>query len=204
MRYPKIILAIVLNLFLVSATFGADPYVIDPVHSSIGFSVRHLVISNVKGQFTDYSGTIFFDEQDITKSSVNVTIKTASINTGSNDRDNHLRSADFFDAANHPEITFKSTRIEKKGDGYVCVGTLTMRRVSKEVAIPFTLLGQTKDPRGNTRIGLEANLVLNRQDYGISWSRTMDTGGLVAGNEVKIELNVEAVKRRAEPERKGT
>jgi len=128
---------------------------------------------------------------------VRVTIKTASIDTGNADRDNHLRSPDFFDAAKYPEITFASTRIEKRGDEYVCIGTLTIRGVSREVAIPFRILGVVRDQRGNTRLGVEAGLTINRLDYGVSWSRALEGGGLVVGNDVKIELNVQAIKRAA-------
>lgn len=193
MRYTKLMLVWIATLFSVSSALSADQYTIDPVHSSIGFSVRHMMVSNVKGKFKDVSGTIVYDAADITKSSVNVTIKTASISTDNDQRDNHLRSPDFFDAANNPDITFQSKRIEKKGTGYVAVGTLTMRGVPKEVSMPFAILGTVKDQRGRGRLGVEASLTINRMDYGISYSRALDSGGLVVSNEVKIELNVEAV-----------
>ena len=173
---------------------SAERYEIDPAHTSIGFAVRHLVINKVRGSFKTFSGEIFYDEKDITKSSVSVTIQAASISTDHQKRDKHLRSPEFFDVERFPLITFRSTRVERRADGYVAVGTLTMHGISREIALPFTLLGRVKDPWGNTRIGVEASLTLNRQDYGVSWSKTMDNGGLVVGNEVRIEINLEAIR----------
>lgn len=173
---------------------AADQYEIDVSHTTVGFSVRHMVITNVKGKFNDFSGRIFYDENDISKSSVQVTIKAASIDTSNARRDEHLRSPDFFETAKHPEITFRSEKIEKRGDGYVAHGPLTMRGVSRPVSIPFAITGKVKDPGGKERIGVEASLTINRQDWGIAWSRVMDNGGLVVSNEVKIELNVQAIK----------
>ncbi len=197
MRISRVLAIVVIALTSFSRVWGADEFVIDPVHSSIEFSVRHMMVTNVRGRFREFSGTIFYDEKDVTKSSVRVAIKTASIDTGNTDRDNHLRSPDFFDAAKYPEITFVSTRIEKRGDEYVCIGTLTIRGVSREVAIPFRILGVVRDQRGNTRLGVEAGLTINRLDYGVSWSRALEGGGLVVGNDVKVELNVQAIKRAA-------
>ncbi len=197
MRMSRIVMLIAASLAGLIPVWGAEEFAIDPVHSSIEFSVRHMMVTNVRGRFREFSGTIFYDEKDIRKSSVRVTIKTTSIDTGNTDRDNHLRSPDFFDAAKYPEITFASTRIEKRGDAYVCIGTLTIRGVSREVAIPFQILGVVRDQRGNTRLGIEAGLTINRLDYGVSWSRALEGGGLVVGNDVKIELNVQAIKRAA-------
>ena len=197
MRYKKdVVFASVLSLFFVTAAFSADKYEIDAVHTSVGFSVRHLVISNVKGKFNDVSGIIMYDDSDLNKSSVSVTIKTASIDSDNQDRDGHLKSGDFFNVEKYPEITFKSKRIEKKDDGYVAIGDLTIRGVTKEVNLTFTVLGPIKDPWGNMKIGVEGSLTIDRQDYGVSWSKTMDNGGLVVGNEVKMEFSVEAVKAK--------
>lgn len=195
MQARKVVLALAWTLLLASPTRSADTYVIDPVHSLAGFSVRHLMINNVQGRFNDFSGTILYDEKDITKSSVKVTINAASINTENADRDKDLRSPNFFDVANYPTLTFESKRIQKKGKSYLCIGTLTMHGVSKEVTLPFQILGKVKDPWGNTRLGVEASLTLNRQEYGIAYNKTLDNGGLIVGNEVKITLNVEAVKK---------
>jgi polyisoprenoid-binding protein YceI len=192
MKQKQLILAGVASLLVAAAAQGADRYQIDPAHTQIGFSVRHLVISNVQGKFNEFSGTILYDAQDITKSSVSITIKAASIDTGVEQRDNHLRSADFFDAAKYPEITFQSTRLEKQGEGLVAVGILTMHGVAKEVVVPFSLTGPIKDPWGKQRVGVEASLTISRQDWGLSYSKAMDSGGLIIGNDVKIALNVEA------------
>ncbi len=183
-------------MLVAGSVLAADSYQIDPVHSNIGFSVRHMVISNVKGNFTDFSGTILYDDKDISKSSVNVTIKTTSINTGNQYRDNDLKSGNFFEAEKYPEITFQSTKIDKAVEGFDLIGNLTMRGVTKEVKIPFNVLGTVKDPYGNTRLGAEGTLTINRQDYGISFNKALDNGGLVVGNEVKIDLNIEAVNKK--------
>ncbi len=195
MRYRTLVVSGLFSLLLASAALAADRYEIDPVHTRIGFTARHLMINSVAGRFMDFTGSILYDEQDITKSAVSVKIQTASVNTENKMRDDDLRSPNFFDAAKYPEITFQSSRIEKQGDGYVCVGTLAMHGVSKEVAIPFTILGKIKDPWGNTRIGLESGLKIDRRDWGLTYSKTMDSGGLIVGDEIKIELNVEAVKK---------
>jgi polyisoprenoid-binding protein YceI len=194
MRIKTITVMLTLCAF-VALLAAADTYEIDRSHSSVGFSVKHMVISSVKGSFTDFSGTIMYDEEEITNSSVSVTIKTGSINTGDDRRDGHLRSADFFDAENHPEITFVSKKVSKRADGHVVTGDLTMRGVTKEVEIPFIITGKITDPRGKTRIGVEGKLTIDRQDYGVSWSRTMDAGGLVVSDDVRIELLLEAVKQ---------
>src|SRR6476620_8470277 len=163
-KYIRSILAVVFSLFSASIAFSADSYSIDAAHSSIVFSIRHLAISNVRGRFTDFSGTLVYDEQDINKSSVEMTIKAASINTDVKQRDDHLRSADFFDVAKYADITFKSARIEKRGEAYVAVGMLTMHGVSKEVAIVFKIGGKTKDMVGEVHLGAEGALTINRQD----------------------------------------
>src|SRR5215831_17780030 len=194
MHSKRLLWTFILGLCL-AANARADSFVLDPPHTSVEFGVRHLMINTVKGKFPEVTGTIEFDGQDVSKSSVNVTIKTGSVNTGSADRDKHLRSADFLDVEKFPEMTFKSSRIEKQGDGYAAVGTLTIRGVAKEIVLPFNFLGQIKDPQGRTKIGVEASLTLNRRDYGISWSKTMDNGGLVVANEVKIEISFEAVRK---------
>jgi polyisoprenoid-binding protein YceI len=183
----------ILLIATIAATAG-DKYQIDSVHSSVGFSVRHLVISNVIGNFTDFSGTIIYDSSDISKSSADVVIKAASINTDNVNRDDHLRSPDFLDVGKFPEITFKSSKIEKKGDELFMTGDFTLHGVTKQVVIPFTILGFIKDMQGNLRMGAEGKLTINRQDYGLTWSKTLETGGLVVGDEVKIELNIEAIK----------
>jgi len=199
MKPKKLLVLLLVLAFWAANSLAAEKYEIDPVHSNIGFTVRHMVIAKVTGRFKDVSGVIFYDEGDITRSSVNVRIKVVSIDTDNETRDNHLRSADFFDAENYPEITFASKRIEKEGDGYVAIGDLTIRGVTKEIALPFRFLGKVKDPRGNTRVGFEAETTLNRFDYGVKWDKTLETGGLIVSKEVQVELAVEAVAAPKEP-----
>src|SRR6267378_2452758 len=178
-------------VLLATTAFAADEYKIDPVHSQVGFAVNHMVVNTVHGRFTDFSGSIILDDKDIAKSSVNVTIKAGSITTDNSQRDNHLKSPDFLDVAGHPEITFASKSVEKKGDGYVAHGTLTIRGVSKDVDLAFQLKGP------NSLLGAEASVTINRQDFGVSWSKALDKGQLVVSNDVKIEINVEAGAQKA-------
>ena len=184
-------LALATTACIAGNAIAADKFVIDKNHSSIGFSVKHLMVSTVKGHFGDFTGEIMLDATDMTKSSVTVTIQTASISTGVEGRDNHLKSLDFFDVAKNPAITFTSSRVEKKGDGYVAYGMFMMSGVSKEIALPFSLTGPLAR-QGGKILGADASLTINRQDYGVKWSRAMDGGGFVVSDEVKIELNVEA------------
>lgn len=187
------VLAVWLTFCFAGVAFGADTYVVDSTHTTVGFTVRHLVINKVRGKFNAFTGTIVYDEKDVTKSSLQGTIQASSIDTDHEKRDKHLRSPDFFDAAGHPEITFKSKRVEQDGDGLILVGDLTMRGTTKEIRIPFEITGKIKDPWGKMRIGFEATLRINRQAFGISYSKTMDNGGLIVGNRVNIELIGEAV-----------
>ncbi|MFC1585166.1 YceI family protein [Fibrobacterota bacterium] len=174
---------------------AADTYEIDPVHSSIGFAVKHLVVSTVKGDFTEFSGTIIADEKDLNNSSVKVAIKAPSINTSNAKRDDHLRAPDFFDVKKYPEITFTSKKVKKQGKGYVLEGTFTMHGVSKEIAIPFAIAGPVKNPWGKYVIGIEGGLTIDRRDYGLTFNKALEGGGLLIGHEVKIELNIEAVRK---------
>jgi polyisoprenoid-binding protein YceI len=178
---------------------GGD-YNIDPAHTVIGFAIRHLEISWVEGRFKDFKGTIHFDNSDVTKSSVEFAAKIESIDTGVEARDKHLRTADFFDAAKYPEMSFKSTRVERKGkDGYVLHGDLTLKGVTKQVQLPFTIVGAIKDPWGNTRFGIDAQTKINRRDFGINWGTALATGGIDVGNEVTINLQLEAVQPAPKP-----
>ena len=177
---------------------GGD-YRIDPAHSTIGFAIRHYEINWVSGRFKDFNGTIRYDEKDVTKSSVEFTAKVESIDTGIENRDKHLRTADFFDVAKYPEMSFKSTRVERRGNGYVLHGDFTLRGITKPVAIPFTVTGAIKDPRGNTRFGVEAKTTIDRRDFGITWGKPLEGGGLDLGNEVTVNLSLEAVKAAPKP-----
>jgi polyisoprenoid-binding protein YceI len=186
-------------LLAATAAQGGQKYGVDPIHSEIGFSVRHFGVSNVRGVFKEYTMNLMVDEDDPTRSTVELSIKADSIFTDHEQRDNHLRSADFLDVANHPEIVFKSKRIEHRGgEEYVAVGDLTIRGVTREIDLPFTLAGPLLDPLKMKRLGLEGSLTLDRQDYGVSWSRVMDNGGLFVGDEVKISISIEAARRTDE------
>lgn len=185
-------------LFVIGSPIAAQPieYEIDPAHSSVEFSVRHLGVSNVKGKFTKFSGTIWYNESDVTQSSVTVTMDASSIDTAEPKRDEHLRSADFFDVAKFPDIRFRSVGITSLGDKYVVKGYLTMHGTTKEVAIEATLVGKVQDPWGNERIGVEGRTTLNRQDFGINYNKVLDNGALIIGNDVKVELNIEAIRKK--------
>jgi polyisoprenoid-binding protein YceI len=175
-------------------------YNIDPAHSLIGFAVRHLEINWVEGRFKDFAGTIRYDDKDIANSSVEFTAKIASIDTEVEARDTHLRSADFFEAEKYPEMSFRSTRVERRDDGsYVLHGNLTIKGTTKPVAIPFTMTGAVKDPWGNTRFGVEAQAKINRRDFGINYGNAFAGGGLDVGNEVTISLRLEAVRPAPKP-----
>lgn len=186
----RLTLLLVAMLAVSSLAVAADTYTIDGAHSSAAFAVKHLAISTVHGRFADVSGTILFDPQAPEKGSVTAVIRSASLTTDNAQRDKHLNSPDFFDTAKYPEIRFQSTSVRKEGDDkFVAVGTLTIRDVSKQVEIPFTL-AQGKGPKGESRLGVEASLKLDRFDYHVSW----DSTGTLVGKEAKIELNVEAAK----------
>ena len=178
---------------------GGD-YKIDPAHSIIGFAIRHLEINWVEGRFKDFTGTIHYDATDITKSSVEFTAKVESIDTGVEPRNAHLRTADFFEVEKYPEMTFKSTRVERKGkNGGVLHGDFTLKGVTKQVALPFTITGAIKDGGGNTRFGVDAQTTINRRDYGITWGKPLGNGGIDVGNEVNIKLQLEALMPAPKP-----
>jgi polyisoprenoid-binding protein YceI len=169
---------------------------IDPAHSVAEFKVKHMMISNVKGQFAKVSGVLHQDESDPTKSWVEASIDAASLSTREEQRDAHLKSPDFFHVEQHPTLSFKSSRITQKGDGELSVaGDLTIRGVTRPVA--FSVEGPTppaKDPWGNTRIGLSATTKINRKDFGLTWNAALETGGILVGDEVSITLDVQFVK----------
>ena len=192
-RCASLVLAVVLTMGFAGSVWSADTYVVDGAHAYVGFTINHLLINRVRGTFNDFTGTIVYDADDITKSAMSGTINVASIDTAHQKRDKDLRGESFFEVDKYPQITFETTRVETGGDSPVLHGTLTMHGVSKEVAIPFRITG-IADFAGKIRLGFEARLELNRQDYGISYSRLMDNGGLVVGNEVSIELQGEAIK----------
>jgi polyisoprenoid-binding protein YceI len=167
------------------AALAADEFKIDPNHSSVNFAVAHMGVSTVVGRFTTFEGKIVYDDKDITKSSVNVTIKTASINTDVANRDNDLRSANYFDVEKFPEITFQSKSVEKKGNDLVAHGTLTIRGVAKDVDIPFEMKGPVDGGRGKV-MGAHGSLTVKREDFGVGKASPM------IGGDIKIDLYVEA------------
>ena len=187
----------VVALLFSSVVFAADEYKIDKVHSSVGFTVKHMVISTVPGRFTDFEGTINYDEQNVTKSSVKVTIQAASINTDNTNRDNDLRGPSFLDTAKYPTITFESKHVKKTSDGLVAVGTLTIKDVSKEIELPFTINGKIRTGPAE-RMAAEAHIKINRQEYHLSFNKMIEAGPMV-GDDVNINLTVEATHPLAKP-----
>lgn len=182
---------------------AAEVHNIDASHSEVSFQLRHLV-TQVRGNFNDYEGTINLDPANLEKSSVDFRIKAASIDTNNADRDKHLRAEDFFHTEKYPEITFKSKSIKKADkDTYNVTGTLTMRGVSKEVTLPVTYLGAVKDPWGNQKAGFATEVTLNRKDYGINWNAALDNGGFVLSDEVKVSINLETQQKKEAAAAKG-
>lgn len=193
--FRKTILTIlVCSITLVAQVSTGKPYPIDMNHSNVGFSVPIMNgLSKVKGKFTDFTVTLNVDEKDITKSTVNVVIKATSIDTGVENRDKHLRNADFFDVEKYPDITFQSSRIEKKGKQFIAHGPLTVHGVTKEIALPFTLTGVNESAdKSKKSVGYSASIVLNRRDYGINWNHRVP--GFVGDNiTVDIDLITRAI-----------
>lgn len=177
-------------------------WTIDPGHSRIGFSARHAMISTVRGSFNDVTGDVHVDLDDLDGSTAKVTLKAASVDTRNGQRDDHLRSPDFFDVENFPEIVFTSTTIDEVEEGnFMVVGDLTIRETTKQVAIPIELLGVQRDPMGNLRAGFEATRRLNRRDYGLEWNLPMDKGGVLVSEKVTLEFEISAIKvEDAQPE----
>jgi polyisoprenoid-binding protein YceI len=193
----KIFAATFLALLMVALpALAADTYNFDKAHTRIGFTAQHLVFSTVDGRFKDFTGTITLDPKDITKSSVKVAIRTASVDTDEPARDNDLRTSEFLDVTNYPEMTFVSDKIEKRGNDYVATGTFTLKGISKTIELPFTLGGPISDPWGNERIAVHASTKINRKDYGVNYNQVMKNGTAFVGNEVTINLQIEATKAK--------
>ena len=167
---------------------------LDLSHSSIGFSVPHLVVSSVDGRFKEATAVVKLDDADLAKSDVSVTIATASIDTGDAKRDEHLRSADFFDAKKFPNVTFKSTKISKAGKGYTLTGNLTIRDVTKPVTLDATLSAPVKTPWGNQARAATLTGKIKRGDFGLKWNKALETGGVVVGDDVTINVKTEVTK----------
>ena len=198
MRSNRLTAAVAAALLVMAfgAAQAADTFVIDSSHSSVGFSVKHMMISNVKGTFDNFEGTIMYDPDNPAGSSVEFSLEVASIDTRNEKRDDHLRSDEFFDAANHKHITFKSSKVSKKGDKWIAAGDLTIRGVTKPVEIAFTVNGPIQNPWGQTVMGFDITpLVIDRTEYGLNWSKTLEAGGVVVGDDVTLDLQIEAAKQ---------
>jgi polyisoprenoid-binding protein YceI len=171
---------------------------LDPSHTTVAFAVKHLMISTVRGRFANVSASIYLDEQNSAASHLDVSVDVASVDTRSEQRDNHLRSADFFDLANHPSITFKSKRIEGDLAGdFQVIGALSIRGVTREVALNASFGGEANDPWGNQRRAFSAKGSVNREDFGLVWNQAMEAGGILVGTDVKIEIESEFVRASA-------
>jgi polyisoprenoid-binding protein YceI len=185
-------------VFDAPTSFVADltgDYTIDASHSRIGFSARHAMVTTVRGAFKEFEGTARIDAADPAASSVRLTIQTASIDTGSADRDGHLVSADFFDAENNPEIAFVSTRVEKADeDTWSITGDLTIGGTTKPVTVAFEQTGSAQDPFGNVRVGFEGGTAINRKDWGLTWNAALETGGVLVSEKIKLEFDVSAIR----------
>ena len=168
-------------------------YTIDPTHTRLGFSARHAMVTTVRGQFTDFAGTAHIDTANPAASKVELTIQTASIDTGVADRDGHLKSPDFFDAEANPTITFVSTKVERDGDDWTITGDLTIKGVAKPVTIEFESTGSARDPFGNLRVGFEGATSINRKDWGLTWNAALETGGVLVSEKIKLEFDVSAI-----------
>ena len=182
---------------LIPLLASASTWNIDPEHSNVGFKVRHMMVSNVKGEFGKFSGKLELDERDIAKSKVEVNIDVISIVTGVAKRDEHLRSADFFDTAKYPTISFVSSRVKKmKGERLQVTGLLTMHGVTKEVTLEVEgPAAPAKDPWGNIRRGVQATTRVSRKDFGLTWNAALETGGVAVGDEVTIALEIELIRK---------
>ncbi|MEZ4512616.1 MAG: YceI family protein [Chloroflexota bacterium] len=171
---------------------------IDSAHSDIQFTVRHMMISKVRGRFETFSGTVSYDEANPTNTTADITIDTNSINTREGQRDGHLRSPDFFNSELYPAITFKSTRVEQTAENKgKLIGNLTIRDVTQEVALDVTFEGKAQSPWGTTSVGFSATAKINRKDFGLTWNQALETGGVLVGDEVTINIELELVQQAA-------
>jgi len=170
-------------------------WAIDPTHTRLGFVARHAMVTKVRGQFDEFSGTLTIDAANPGTSSATVTVSLASVNTGTPDRDAHLRSADFFDVENNREMTFTSTAVKQDGDGFVMVGDLTIKGVTRPVELELEPTGVATDPFGNVRAGFEGQTEISRKDFGLTWNVALEAGGVLVSDRIKIQLDVSAVKQ---------
>jgi polyisoprenoid-binding protein YceI len=175
-------------------------YQLDPAHTRIGFVARHAMVTKVRGTFKDFDATVHLDAADPSRSSARLTLKVDSIDTGQEQRDAHLRNADFFDVPNHPEIVFESTSVEKLTDAeFRLTGDLTIKGVTKPVTVDFEYIGSAKDPFGNMRAGFEGKATVNRKDWGLSWNAALETGGFLVSDKIVLEFDLSALKLTPTP-----
>ena len=183
--------------FDASTTAVADitgDYAIDASHSSLAFTARHAMVTKVRGHFRDFTGTATIDTAEPKNSSVHLSIQVASIDTGNEDRNGHLKSGDFFDVENNPEITFVSTDVSRDGSDWTILGDLTIKGTTKPVSIAFEETGSARDPFGNLRVGFEGGVTVNRKDWGLTWNAALETGGVLVSEKVKLEFDISAIK----------
>ena len=172
-------------------------YVLDPSHTRIGFSARHAMVTTVRGQFDEFEGTAYIDTANPAGSSVSVTIKAASVTTGNEQRDGHLKTPDFFDIENHETITFISTAVSRDGADWTIAGDLTINGTSRPVTVVFEETGSAKDPYGNLRVGFEGGTTINRTDWGLSFNAALETGGVLVSEKIKLEFDISAIAQSA-------
>ena len=177
-----------------TATGARTAWKLDPTHTHVEFSAKHMMITTVKGRITEIDGTIYTDEKDPKNSSVEATLKATSIDTRTDQRDQHLRSQDFLNVEKFPEIKFRSTRVEGGKDHFKLTGQLTIRDVTKEITLDVDFEGRTKDPWGGERVGFSANGKIDRRDFGLTWNQALEAGGVLVGNDIKINIEVQAIK----------
>ena len=170
-------------------------WAIDPTHTEIGFKVKHMMFTNVSGKFTTYDATITTEEDNFENATIEFSADINSINTNNADRDNHLKSGDFFDVENHPKLTFKATAFTKKGDDYELTGDLTLKGITKSVKLETEFSGLMKDPWGNTKVGLNIVGKINRKDWGLNWNSALETGGVLVSEEVKLNIELQLLKQ---------
>ncbi|WP_321389144.1 YceI family protein [uncultured Desulfuromusa sp.] len=189
----KKMFALLFVILLLSTPSFAEKFQVDTAHTQIHFSVQHLVVFKVRGNFTDFTGLIEADPKNRTLISAEATIQAASIDTRIDKRDQHLRSADFFDTANYPQIHFKSKSVTGSGDHIIMVGDITIKGITKEITLEGRFLGTAAGPDGRLRAGFEASGMLNRKDFGLNWNKVTETGSIIVGDDVQIGLEVESV-----------
>ena len=168
---------------------------IDPTHSEVGFKVKHMMFTNVSGKFKTYDAEITTEDDDFTKSEISFSADINSIDTNNTDRDNHLKSADFFDVENHPKLTFKSLSLTKSGDEYQLTGELTLHGITKTVKLDAEVSGLLKDPWGNTKVAMNISGKINRKDWGLNWNSALETGGVLVGEDVKLNIELQLLKQ---------